>query len=172
MPLIPILILFALAALVTDLLLRDCMLPHFALDDASAGEAWSQAWARICAEKRQFLVYGLLRVVLPFIAMVAIFAVLIVPGLALAGALAAVEWGIHSTFADATGASSLVGIVLQVFFGVVAFGIALLASICIGGPVSTGIREYALIFYGGRYKELGDILYPAPSIAGGPSEVA
>ena len=37
---------------------------------------------------------------------------------------------------------------------------ALLAGICIGGPVSTAIREYALIFYGGRYKALGDILYP------------
>jgi hypothetical protein len=148
------------------------MLPHFALDDASAGEAWSQVWARICAEKRQFLVYALLRVVLPIIASVAILIVLILPGLALAGALAAVEFGIHSTFADATGASSLVGILLQVFFGVVAFGLALSASICIGGPLSTGVREYALIFYGGRYQELGDILYPAPSIVGGPSEAA
>jgi len=172
LPLIPIFILFALAALVSDLILRDCMLPHFALDDASAGEAWSQVWARICAEKRQFLVYALLRVVLPIIASVAILIVLILPGLALAGALAAVEFGIHSTFADATGASSLVGILLQVFFGVVAFGLALSASICIGGPLSTGVREYALIFYGGRYQELGDILYPAPSIVGGPSEAA
>jgi hypothetical protein len=34
------------------------------------------------------------------------------------------------------------------------------AGICLGGPVGTGIREYALIFYGGRYKELGDALYP------------
>jgi len=28
--------------------------------------------------------------------------------------------------------------------------------------VSTGVREYALIFYGGRYRVLGDILYPPP----------
>ena len=46
-----------------------------------------------------------------------------------------------------------------------AFGFALLAGICLGGPVSTGIREYALIFYGGRYKELGDTLYPASGSA-------
>jgi hypothetical protein len=56
----------------------------------------------------------------------------------------------------------MVGILLQVFFGVVAFGIAVLVGICLGGPVSTGIREYALMFYGGRYQALGDILYPPP----------
>jgi hypothetical protein len=56
-----------------------------------------------------------------------------------------------------------------VFFGVVAFGFALLASICVGGPLSTGLREYALIFYGGRYKALGDFLYPAQAISGGTS---
>jgi hypothetical protein len=38
----------------------------------------------------------------------------------------------------------------------------LLASICLGGPLSTGVREYALLFYAGRYKLLGDILYPPP----------
>ena len=174
LPLIPIILLFVLAGVLSELILRDLMLPHIALDDATAGEAWSQVWARIMAEKRQFLVYALLRVVLPVIAAVAIFAVLILPGLALAGSLAAVEWGIHSTFADATGASAVVGILLEGFFGLLAFGFALLASICLGGPVSTGIREYALIFYGGRYKELGDILYPVapPAIAAGQSPTA
>ncbi|MGA2569550.1 MAG: hypothetical protein ABSF23_03450 [Terracidiphilus sp.] len=164
LPLIPIIFLLVLAGIVTDLVLRDGMMPHYALDDASAGEAWSQVRARILAEKRQFLVYALLRVILPTIAMIGIFIVLLLPGLGLAAALAAIEFGVHSMFADATGASVLVGILLQVFFGVIAFGFALLASICLGGPVCTGMREYALIFYGGRYRALGDILYP-PSVA-------
>jgi hypothetical protein len=39
--------------------------------------------------------------------------------------------------------------------------------------LSTGIREYALIFYGGRYKALGDILYPQPPpFVGSAPEVA
>jgi hypothetical protein len=163
LPLIPIILLLLLAGVLADLILRDGMLPHFALDNATAGEAWAQVWARIKAEKRQFAVYALLRVILPVIAMIGLFFLLLLPGLGLAAALAAVEFGVHSMFADATGASALVGILLQVFFGVIAFGFALLASICIGGPVSTAIREYALIFYGGRYKALGDILYPPTS---------
>jgi hypothetical protein len=163
LPLIPIIILFVLAAIVTDVVLRDWMLPHYALDDATAGEAWSRVWAAFEAEKRQFLVYALLRLVLPTIAMIGLFVLLLIPGLMLAGSLAAVEFGLHSTFANATGASSVVGILLEVFFGVLAFGFALLASVCLGGPLSTGLREYALIFYGGRYQALGNILYPPPA---------
>jgi hypothetical protein len=175
LPLIPIILLLVLAGVVADLILRDGMLPHIALENATAGEAWAQVWAHIKAEKRQFFVYALLRVILPLIAAIGLFMVLLIPGLGLAAALAAVEFGLHSMFADATGASALVGVLLEVFFGVIAFGFALLAGICLGGPLSTGTREYALIFYGGRYKMLGDILYPPtppPAFVGGTSEVA
>jgi hypothetical protein len=165
LPLIPIILLLVLACLVADLILRDWMLPHFALDNASAGDAWTQVWARITAEKKQFIVYTLLRVALPLVATAGLFMVLIIPGLAVAGSFAAIEYGLHSTFADSTGASAVVGVLLQVFFGLVALGLALLASICLGGPLSTGIREYALIFYGGRYQALGDILYPPPPVS-------
>jgi hypothetical protein len=166
LPLIPLILLLVLAGMVADLILRDGMLPHYALDNATAGEAWTRVWAHIKAEKKQFAVYALLRVVLPIIATIGLFFLLLLPGLGLAAALASVEFGVHSMFADATGASVIVGIFLQIFFGVVAFAFAVLASICIGGPVSTGIREYALIFYGGRYKALGDILYPPTLPAG------
>lgn len=169
LPLIPIMILLGVAAFLSELILRDWMLPHIALDDATAGEAWRQVLARIKAEKRQFIVYAILRVILPTIASIAVIFVLAIPGLLLAGTIAAMEWGIHSAFTGSSGTSWLVGIALEVFFGLVAFGFALLASICIGGPLSTGVREYALIFYGGRYKALGDILYPSQAIARGPS---
>lgn len=162
LPLIPVIFLLVLVGVMADVVLRDWMLPHFALEDATAGEAWEEVWDRIKADTRQFLVYALLRLILPVIAMIGLFIVLIVPGLMLVGSVAAIEYGIHSVFADATGAAALVGVLLEVFFGVVAFGFALLAGICLGGPVSTGVREYALIFYGGRYQVLGDILYPPP----------
>ena len=93
--------------------------------------------------------------------MVGVFLVLIIPGLAVAGSLGAIEYGMHSAFADATGGAAAAGAILQVFFGLVALFLALLASICLGGPLSTGTREYALVFYGGRYQALGNILYPS-----------
>ena len=174
LPLIPIIFLLALAAVLTEIVLRDWMLPHIALEDATAGEAWASVWARIMAEKKEFFVYALLRVVLPIVAAIGLFLLLLIPGLALAGSLAVVELGLHSYFADATGASALVGVLLQGFFGVLAFGFALLAGICRGGALSSGGREYALIFYGGRYQALGNLLYPAPPpvLAGGQSGIA
>lgn len=164
-PLIPIILLLVLAGILTDVILRDWMLPHFALANASAGDAWTQVWARIISDKKQFFVYALLRVALPLVAMAGLFMVLIIPGLAVAGSFAAIEYGLHSAYADSTGASAVVGVLLQAFFGLVAFGLVLLASVCLGGPVSTGIREYALMFYGGRYQVLGDILYPSPPVS-------
>jgi hypothetical protein len=160
LPLIPIIILMVLAGIALDVILRDWMLPHYALEDAAAGEAWSGVWARIAAEKKQFVAYALLRLVLPTIAMIGVFIVLLIPGLILGGSLAAVEFGLHSAFADASGGSAVTGVLVESFFGVLAFGFMVLAGICVGGPVSTAIREYALLFYGSRYQPLGDILYP------------
>jgi hypothetical protein len=160
LPLIPIILLFALMGFLTDLVLRDWILPHYALDNARAGEAWGWVWRSIADEKKEFFVYVLLRVVLPILAMVGLFVVLLIPGLVLFGSLGAIVYAIHSSFAAATGASATVGVLLQVFFGAVGFFFLFLCSICLGGPVSTWVREYAITFYGGRYKALGDILVP------------
>jgi hypothetical protein len=55
LPLIPVLFVLVLAGVLLDVVLRDGILPHYALEDATAGEAWSRVWASITAEKRQFL---------------------------------------------------------------------------------------------------------------------
>jgi hypothetical protein len=59
----------------------------------------------------------------------------------------------------------MIGIFLQVLVGVIAFAAALLAWIVIGGPLSTAIRQYALVFYGSRYQPLGNVLFPPPPVA-------
>jgi hypothetical protein len=160
LPLLPIIFCLVVLGVALDVAMRDWMLPHIALEDATAGEAWSSVWARIRVEKGQFFVYAILRLILPIVASIAIFMILLIPGLVLAGAVAGVELGIHSAFASSTGSAAAAGVMLQVFFGLVALGFAGLASICLGGPLSTATREYAILFYAGRYKVLGDLLYP------------
>jgi hypothetical protein len=163
LPLIPLIVLLALAAITVDVGLRDWIMPHFAIDNATAGEAWSAVWARIKAEKRQFLVYTLLRVALPIVALAVLFTVLLIPGLIVAGSIAALIYAIHAAFATSTGGAAEAGLLVQIFFGGVAFLLMALAAICLGAPLSTGIREYALMFYGGRYPALGEILSPTAS---------
>lgn len=164
LPLLPIILLLIFAGIAADLILRDFMLPHFALDNATAGEAWAAVRTRVGPEKGTFFVYALLRVILPIVALVALFVVLIIPMIIFLAVIALIEVGIHSALADATGAEAIAAILIQVIVGVVAFGIALFAGICLGGPLSTAIREFALLFYGGRYQRLGDILFPPPAV--------
>jgi hypothetical protein len=161
LPLIPAIFLMVLIGFLTDLVLRDLLLPHYALENATAGEAWGWAWRAIVDEKKEFFVYALLRLVMPTVALAIIFMVLLIPGLLFAGAIGAVWYAIHGSFAGSTGASATIGVLLQIFFGCVAFLFFLLMSVCVGGPLSTWVREYAVTFYGGRYPALGNRLYPA-----------
>jgi hypothetical protein len=153
LPIIPLILLLVLAAFATDIVLRDFMLPHFALENATSGQAWAGVWARISTQKGSFFVYAVLRIVLPIIGAILLFAVLIIPGILFVAMVAAVEIGLHSAFADAA-------IVPQILVGLVSVAVALLVWICFGGPLSTATREYALVFYGARYQPLGDILFP------------
>lgn len=160
LPLIPIILLFVLAGLAADLILRDFMLPHFALEDATAGEAWRAVWARIRTEKGGFFVYALLRLFLPVVAMIGIFIVLAIPAIVFIAVVVIFEIAIHSVFAHAGAAAAAAGLLFQVLVGIIAAAIAMLVGICVGGPLSTAVRQYALLFYGGRYQRLGDILFP------------
>ena len=83
------------------------------------------------------------------------------------------EWAIHTGFAQASGLSFVIGVLLEVFIGLLALGFAIVIGVSLGGPISTAIREYALMFYGGRFQKLGDILFPSmPSNlqAGAPAD--
>jgi len=169
-PLIPIVLLAILVAIAIQIVLRDFMLPHMALENASAGEAWAAVRAHIVAEKGDFFVYTLLRIVLPIVGLIAVFMVLLIPGLILLGCAAVVFVALHSAFAQATGSAAVAGIMLQVLIGIVVFCILVLLGIIIGGPLSVWVRTYAVMFYGGRYTALGDVLTistPPPSPAFG-----
>lgn len=147
--------LLTLTALAIDVVLRDFMLPHFALENATATQAWEAAWARIRTEKLPFFVYTLLRIVLPFAVIMGIFLVLIIPALLVAAVFVVAGIGIHSAFGW-----GIAGILLEVLLGLVGLTLAVLIGLCIGGPLSTAIREYALLFYGSRYEPLGGLLFP------------
>jgi hypothetical protein len=163
LPLIPIFLLIVLVAILLDIVLRDWMLPHYALDDAKAGQAWAAVWERVTVEKGTFVAYVVLRLVLPIIAFIGMFLVLLIPSLVLLGSVAAAEYAIHTAFASASGPISVIGILLEVFIGAIALGCAIVIGISIGGPISTALREYALMFYGSRYPKLGEMLFPPVS---------
>jgi multisubunit Na+/H+ antiporter MnhC subunit len=159
---IPLILVFALAGVCVDVVMRDFMLPHYALEDASAGQAWIAVYDRVTREPGAFFLYALLRIVLPFVAIIALTIALIIPGLIVFGSLGLMFAGLHSAASNGSGPLA------WLFMGIVGFVmlvLAVFAAICVGGPLSIAIRNYALVFYGGRYPALGSILSP-PEIPG------
>lgn len=150
LPLIPIVLLLIVISIALRVILRDFMLPYFALENASAGAAWTGAWGHIKAEKAQFFVYALLRVFLPAAATFVIALVLIFPAIFLAVMILLTGAATHIAFSHAT----------IIAFVTIAVVIAMLVFVVLNGPVLTATRQYALFFYGGRYQLLGDILMP------------
>jgi len=161
--LVPVILLFALAGVCLDIVMRDFMLPHYALEDASAGQALLAVWARITGEPGPFLLYGLLRVVLPAAAIVALTAALFIPCLIIFGSLGLSIAGLHAAIENAAPAMAAVEWIFIALLGLAGAVFALFLWICVGGPLSVAIRNYALEFYGGRYQALGDLLSPPPA---------
>ncbi len=163
--------LLALIFTAVSLTMRDFMLPHIALEDASVSAAWLAAWARIKAEKGSFLFYAFLRVVLPILAMLALLIVLAIPLLIVFGILAISLVGFTAALAEASGMTKIILIALDAIVGLFTLCLGLLVAISVGGPIATWKRNYALLFYGGRYQTLGDILSPPPPVATSTPEV-
>jgi hypothetical protein len=160
LPFIPVFLLMIFAAIAVNVILRDFMLPHIALENASGGQAWAAVRARITREKGSFLLYTVLRVALSAAAFIAVIIVLAIPLLILFGGLAIVMVALHAAFSNFTGAAWVLGASLEVLIGLTVVAVGLLAAISFGGPISIAIRNYSLVFYGSRYQVLGDILFP------------
>jgi hypothetical protein len=163
LPLIPVMFLIILAAICVRIILRDFMLPHIALENASAGQAWAAVRTRIAAEVVPFLLYGLLRVVVPIVAVVGMVIILFIPCLIVFGLLAIMIAAVHGAFSDAAIPLMYLGWVLQAILGLIIFGLGLFLAVSFGGPLAIAVRNYALLFYGSRYQALGDILFPPPA---------
>jgi hypothetical protein len=157
--LIPVILLVILAAIAINVILRDFMLPHIALDNATAGEAWAAVRVHIAQEKGPFLLYTVLRVLLPIAVFFAMVIALIIPVLVLAGIGGLAVTGLHAVLGH------IAAIVATIICIAIVVAFVLFACICLGGPLCIGIRNYALVFYGGRYPVLGNILWPPAPVA-------
>jgi len=166
--LVPVLLLLALAGVAVDVVLRDFMLPHMALENASAGEAWTSVLDRIADQKGAFFVYALLRVLLPFAAAILLFIALAIPSLMLFGIPGVLIALLHAAQVHSTGAAWMAVVLLEVVLGIFLVALGLLMAVCFGGPVSIALRNYALLFYGGRYQLLGNLLAPPQTAYAAP----
>ena len=168
LPFIGIVLFLCLSAWTADVVLHDFILPRMALEDAGFREAWAAVKPCIKAEKGTFALYFFLRLFLPALAMMALFIVAAIPLLIVFGMLALTEFGFHALLADATGVGAVFRVFFEILFGLIELGFGLFVAFVLGGPIATWMRNYALLFYGGRYEALGNILSPQPPAAPAP----
>jgi hypothetical protein len=171
LPLLLVVVALGLLGWASDVILRDLMLPHMALENATVGEAWGSVSARIGAEPGAFALYGFLRLVLPIVAMFAVFFVLAIPVLVIAVVMGGSVAGLTALVVNTTGFAKVLLITLESIVVLLGVGVGVFLGLFVGGPVATGVRMYTLVFYGSRYQLLGDLLYPSapPQPSTGPA---
>jgi hypothetical protein len=150
-----IVLLLSLVGYVVNAMLGCFVLPRMALEDASIRESLEDVWSDLLAEPGAFALFLLFRALLGFAAtLVAVFALVIV---AVIVALVCVICGLILKAISQT---------LLVMLGIPAlilvFLLALPVMIGISGTIGTFQRNYAILFYAGRYREIAMALWPPP----------
>ena len=163
LPLIPVFILLVLAGIAVHVILHDLMLPHMAIENASASDAWHEVRMAIADEKGGFLLFTFLRVALPMAATIAAAIVLAIPFFLVFATFGLSAYGIGGLIANASGAPAVLLILIEIVVVLIVVAVAILLGLCIGGPIGIATRYYALLFYGGRYPVLGNLLSPPPT---------
>jgi hypothetical protein len=150
---VPLIVLLAIVASLLNTALSYFVLPRMALDDVSIGEGVGEVWRDIQAEPGQFALFVVLRFLVTMAATIVGGIVLVIPFVILV-VLGAIVVVILKSI------SAPIAVVLGVPAAILVFGLFVLGIIGVSGTVGTFRRNYALLFYAGRYPELALEVWP------------
>jgi len=151
-----------LVSIVIHVFTKDFVIPQMALEGGSVFDGWRRLWPMMKAEKGDYFLYVVMKVVLAIGAgivvgivtvilslFIAVPAILIGVIAAITGQSAGLEWNAYTiTVAIVAGS-----VVFAVFFYLISL---------ISVPVSVFFPAYSMYFFGARYPTLGAVMYPAP----------
>lgn len=149
-----------LAACAAQVVLNDFILPHMAIEGMPFRQAWIAVRERMTANRETFLSYFILRVGMPIAAGVVLGFVAWVLGLIVFGILGMSAAGFTAMLDGTNDVRAHVLMAVQLLFFVLGIGAGLVLMATFGGPIGVFMRSYALFFYGGHYKPLGNLLSP------------
>jgi hypothetical protein len=155
-----------LAACAAQVVLNDFILPHMAIEGASFRKAWTDVRMRIGASKETFLSFFILRLGMPLLAGMVLALAAWLVGLAVFWILGMSAAGFEAMLDGAAGVRAYLLMAVHALFVVLGLAAGLVIAVSFGGPLGVFMRSYALVYYGGHYKALGNLLEPsAPSAA-------
>ena len=158
-------VVFALAVIAAAVfvLTKDFVVPQMALEGIGAFEGWRRLWPMMNAEKGDYVIYVVMKIVLAIVAAVAIGIVTLIMGLffvvptavlgvvgVMAGKSAGLTWNAYT-------------ITLAVVVGLILLFIFLYLVSLVSVPAIVFFPAYSIYFFAGRYPALSQALYPAPA---------
>jgi len=153
-------ILLLLAACIAHVVLNDLILPNMAIEASSFDKAWAAVRVHIAANKEDFLKFFILRLAMPMAAGVLLWFAGWVVGHVVFGLLGISAAGFNAMLEGFTGLRAFIRVAIEWVFVLLGLGVGLVLAISLGGPLGVFMRGYALCFYGGHYKALGNLLEP------------
>jgi hypothetical protein len=162
---------FTLAVCAAQVVLNDFILPHMAIEGAPFSKAWAEVRARIKANRETFLSFFILRLAMPLLAGLILGFLAWVLELIVFGILGMSAAGFIAMLDGTTGFRAYALTAIEWLFLPLGLGVGLVIAVSFGGPLGVFMRSYALFFYGGHYKALGNLLNPpAPQSAPSASQ--
>lgn len=150
-----------IAVSAAQIILNDLILPHMAIEGAPIRKAWAAVRAHIAANRETFLSFFILRMGLPLIAAVLLGFLAWVVDLVVFGILDMSAAGFTAMLDGSSDVRAYVLLGIRSLFLLLGLGAGFVIAVSFGGPIGVFMRSYALYFYGGHYKALGNLLEPA-----------
>jgi hypothetical protein len=150
-----------IAVSAAQIILNDLILPHMAIEGAPIRKAWAAVRAHIAANRETFLSFFILRMGLPLIAAAVLGFLAWVVDLVVFGILDMSAAGFTAMLDGSSDVRAYVLLGIRSLFLLLGLGAGFVIAVSFGGPIGVFMRSYALYFYGGHYKALGNLLEPA-----------
>jgi hypothetical protein len=153
-------VIFALVAGAVHIISRDMLVPMFAFEDISVGDAWERAKQMIAADKGGYggyygmcillaLAVGIVFGIIGLIILLILLIPMVLIGVVIFGIIAATGW-------------NPVAIAIAVLLAIVAAIILMFISALIYVPAVVFRQSYGMYFFGARYQPLMAYMYPPP----------
>jgi hypothetical protein len=152
-------LIFAIYA--AKIVLNDFILPHMAIEGATFSKAWTAVRTEIAANKETFISFLILRTTMLLIAGTILGFFAWVLGLIVFGILGMSAAGFTAMLDGTNDVRAYILMAARVLFQLLGLVAGIVIAAVFSGPINVFIRCYALFYYGGHYKALGNLLEPS-----------
>jgi hypothetical protein len=171
-PCIGIAFVLIFAIVVAKIVLNDFVLPHMAIEGASFSKAWTAVRTEISANKETFVSFLILRLTMLLIAGMILGFVAWVVGLIVFAVLGMSAAGFIAMLDGSNDLRAYMLVAAQVVFILLGLGAGGVIAAGFSGPINVFMRSYALFYYGGHYRALGNLLEPSTPESAGMERIA